>query len=135
VQLTARLFPLGPSDEVLTTFLAPEALVFTSARCALAVEDPLFRRILEAGDTSDGFWVGGEATFTAGELREISHFELVCRSVVRETEKDYKANAAACERAALIDAGAHSPIRLVAGFTLEPDSDETEHGRLHWRLD
>jgi hypothetical protein len=103
---------------VLTTLLAPEALVFTSARCPIAVEDPILRRILEAGDTSDGFWVAGEATFSARELRELSHFELVCRSVVRETDNDYKANAAACERAALIDAGGHAPIRLVAGFTL-----------------
>ena len=103
---------------MLTTFLAPEALVFTSARCPIAVADPILRRILEAGDTSDGFWVAGEATFSAKELRELSHFELVCRSVVRETDNDHKANAVACERAALIDHGGHAPIRLVAGFTL-----------------
>ena len=87
MQLTARLFPLGRSHEVLTTLLTPEALIFTSARCPVDVADPILRRILEAGDTSDGFWVSGEATFTTGELREISHFELVCRSVVREPRR------------------------------------------------
>jgi hypothetical protein len=62
--------------------------------------------------------VAGEAIFSARELRDISHFALVCRYVVQETEHDYKANAAVCERAALIDAGGHAPIRLVTGFRL-----------------
>jgi hypothetical protein len=118
VQLTARLFPLGGSREVMKSLLPPEELVFQSGRCPVALEDPNLRRILDAGDSSDGFWVAGEAIFSATELREVSHFELVCRSVVQETESDYKANAIVCERIALVDAGGHAPIRLVTGFTL-----------------
>jgi hypothetical protein len=84
----------------------------------VVVTDPNLQRILDAGDTSDGFWVAGEAIFSARELRQISHFELVCRCVIPETENDYKANAAACEQTALMDAGGHAPIRLVTGFRL-----------------
>ena len=118
MQLMARLLPLGGSHEVIRSLLPPQELVFKSGRCPVAVANPNLHRVLEAGDASDGFWVAGEAIFSASELREVSHFELVCRCMVQETENDYKANAAACERTALIDAGGHAPIRLASGFTL-----------------
>ena len=65
-------------------------------------------------------------SFRQGNFDEVSHFELVCRCVVQETESDYKANAVVCERAALDGcrrACTDSPRR---GIYAKPDSVETE---------
>ena len=119
MKLRARLHPLGPgAHEVLASYLPREALIFQSARCPVDVGDPVLPRIFEAGDKTEGFWVSGESTFTADELREVTHYELVCRSIVRESDRDFQENDAARERTLLMDAGGESPIRLMSGLSL-----------------
>lgn len=120
MELIASLFPLGArSERVLARLLPPEALVFQNGRCPVSVEDPVLARILEAGDAADGFWLHAESVFSTPELKGVTHFELVNRSAVQETDKDYQANFAVMEGAPLIDAGGEGgPIRLVAGLCL-----------------
>jgi hypothetical protein len=111
MRLQARLFPLGDdSKRVLTSLLPPEALVFTSARCPVDVDDPVLARILREGDRADGFWVGGESVFSAPEACGFTHFELVCRSIIKESKADFAANDAMRASTPLFDAGAHAPI-------------------------
>lgn len=120
MELRASLWPLGPgSERVLASLLPPEALVFQNGRCSVNVEDPVFARILKAGDAGAGFWVHAEPVFSTPELKGVTHFELVNRSAVEETDKDYEANEALRERTAIIDAGGEGgPVRLVSGFSL-----------------
>jgi hypothetical protein len=119
MRLQARLFPLGDdSKRVLSSLLRPEALVFTSARCPVEVDDPVLARILRDGDSADGFWVGGEAVFSVSEARAFTHFELACRSIIKESKADFAANDAVRASTPLIDAGGHAPIRLLPAVTL-----------------
>jgi hypothetical protein len=106
------------SDLIPASLLPPERLVFKSGRWQVNLEDPVFRRILKAGDGAAGFWVSGEAIFSPSELRGVTHFELVNRSIAKETEKDLAANDAVAERTAMFNAGGQGPIRLLAGLSL-----------------
>lgn len=120
MELRASLLPSGPkSERVLASLLPPEALVFQNGRCSVDVEDPVFARILKAGDAAAGFSLHAEAVFSTPELKGVTHFELVNRSAVEETDKDYEANEALREATAIIDAGGEGgPVRLVSGFSL-----------------
>jgi hypothetical protein len=119
MRLQARLFPLGDnSTRVLTSLVPPEALVFTSARCPVDVDDALLARILREGDRADGFWVGGESVFSAPEARAFTHFELACRSFIKESKADFAANDAVRASTSLVDAGGFAPIRLLPAVTL-----------------
>jgi hypothetical protein len=119
MRLQARLFPLGDdSNRVLTSLISPEALVFTSARCPVDVDDPLLERIFRDGDRADGFRVGGESVFSAAETRGFTHFELACRSIIKETKADFAANDAMRASTPLVDAGGFAPIRLLPSVSL-----------------
>lgn len=117
--LRARLFPSDDGGREIIERLSPlDSLKPTSGRYPVAVGDPALTEILRAGDGAGGFSVSAESVFTRTELRDISHFEVVCRKFVSETDEDYAHNAAACEGAALVEAGGEEPIRLVSGFAL-----------------
>ena len=84
----------------------------------MALDDAILRDILLAGESTDGFWISAETRLSVTELRELSHFEVICRKIIPESNKDYVANLAACERAPLMNKGGDSPIRLTSGFSL-----------------
>ena len=119
MKLIARL--CAPDDQrrqLLAAWLPADA-VPTSARFPVDTDDPVFARILAAGDDETlAFGVSGEAVFTPAELAGIGHFELVCRAIARESPADFAANDAVRERTPLIDAGGVAPIRLVSGLSL-----------------
>ncbi len=119
MKLTVYLHPLGDESLGLLNALIPEkARKIVSARWAVDSDDPALPQILRAGDSTGGFWVSAESVFTAAESRAFSHFEIICRKLVRETGEDYDRNMAACLRAPLTDRGGDSPIRLTTGFSL-----------------
>jgi hypothetical protein len=119
MKLYARLFPLGDrSQELLDVLLRDGVPRVVSARWPVAVDRLVLSDILQAGESTKGFWVSGEAVFSETELKGISHYEAVCRKVVKESPADYDANAAMCKRTRLLDAGGESPIRLVSGLVL-----------------
>lgn len=119
MKLTVRLLPLGDDSlELLNTLIPENARKVVSARWPVDSGDPALPKILRSGDSTSGFWVSAEAVYTAAELREFSHFEVICRKLIRETSEDYDWNMAACLRAQLTDRGGDSPIRLVSDFCL-----------------
>ena len=118
MRLQAWLFPLDDASEKLLTSMLPAGVVTTSARYPIDVDDPLLERILEEGDGTKGFGVGGGAVFSSAELRAFTHFELVCRAIVKESKQDFAANDALCKRTSLRSAGGESPIRLLSGVSL-----------------
>jgi hypothetical protein len=118
MELRARLFPLGaPSQARLAMLLAPLPKA-TSARYPVSLADPALPRILGPGDTAGGFWVAGEAVFSSEELETITHFEAVCRLLVRESERDQRTNGDLVRATPETDAGGFAPIRLARGFVL-----------------
>ncbi len=119
MKLTVYLHPLGDDSlELLDTLIPETARKIVSARWPVDSDDPALPKILRSGDSTSGFWVSAESVFTAAELREFSHFEVICRKLNRETDEDYDWNMAACLRAPLTDRGGDSPIRLATGFSL-----------------
>ncbi len=119
MKLLARILPLGDeSVRTLLSLLPTDARTLKSGRYAIDVDDPLFRRILEAGDRARGFWVGGESVWSPAELASFTHYELASRFVVRESSADFDANDAVRARTPLIDAGGAAPIRLMSGLFL-----------------
>lgn len=119
MKLNARLFPFGEgTTEVLRQRLPPAALVAESSRYPVDVEDPVLAQILAEGDAAGGFWVSGEAVFSPAERAAATHFELVCRSIARESDADFTANDRVKARTALVDAGGAEPIRLMSGLFL-----------------
>jgi hypothetical protein len=119
VKLLARILALGDeSTRTLLSLLPANARALKSGRYALDVTDPLFRRVLEAGDTARGFWVGGEAVWSATELASFTHYEVASRFVLRESKADFDANDAVRASTPLIDAGGAAPVRLMSGLFL-----------------
>lgn len=119
MKLKAHLFPLGDeSDELLAASIPENARKIVSARWSVALDDPVLPELLRTGESTNGFWVSAEAVFSAGELREFSHFEVICRKFITESDKDYESNLASCHRSPLMDKGGESPIRLASGFSL-----------------
>ena len=119
MKLNARLFPLTDgATQVLQRVLPPAALVAVSARYPVDVEDPVLEQILAEGDQAGGFWVAGETVFSPAERATSTHFELVCRSIARESAADFTANDAVRARTPRVDAGAIAPIRLMSGLFL-----------------
>ena len=119
MKLKAYLYPLGDDSLELLNALIPErARKVVSARWSVALDDPVLPKILRTGDSTNGFWVSAESVFAAAEVRELSHFEVICRKFIPETREDYDWNMAACIRSSLIDRGGESPIRLATGFSL-----------------
>jgi hypothetical protein len=119
MELRVHLYPFGDDSLELIASLIPEGKrEIISARWSVALDDPILRDILFGGESTKGFWVSAETRLSAAELRESSHFEIVCRKIIRASDKDYEANEAALERAPLMDKGGVSPIRLASGFTL-----------------
>ena len=118
MRLQARLHSLGDAGQKLLTSMLPADVVPTSARYPIDVDGPLLEQILQAGDRTGGFWVSGESIFSAAELRAFTHFELVCRAIVKESKQDFAANNARCKSTPLRSAGAESPIRLLPGVSL-----------------
>ena len=117
--LRARLFPLGDdSREILERLLPRKGAGPTNGRYPIAVGNRALPEILRAGDLGSGFWVSGEAVFSKSELVGVSHFELVCRKFVPESDRDYADNFATCEGAKLVNACAEASIRLATGFVL-----------------
>jgi hypothetical protein len=100
------------------SLLPADGRTLKSGRYAIDIDDPLFRRILEAGDTARGFWVGGEPVWSVAELASFTHYELASRFVVRESRADFDANDAVRARTPLIDTGGPEPIRLMSGLFL-----------------
>ena len=120
MELRAHLYGWSEaSDRLVASHLPPERLVFKGGRHQVSADDCAFSRILKAGDAAAGFSVTVEQVFSPAELRGVTHFELVNRSVAGETEKDYAANVAVRERTPMLDAGAEGgPIRLVTGLSM-----------------
>lgn len=119
MKLKAYLYPLGDDSLELLAALIPEkAREIVSARWSVALDDPVLPKILGSGDSTSGFWVSAEAVFSSAELRELSHFEIICRKFIPESNKDYELNMTACLRAPLTNRGGESPIRLATGFSL-----------------
>jgi hypothetical protein len=119
MKLIARLYALNARLQQLLAAWLPGDAVPTSARFPVDIDDPVFARILAAGDAEKGaFWVGGETVFTPAELAGIGHFELVCRAVARESPADFSANDAVRGRTPLVDAGGAAPIRIVSELSL-----------------
>jgi hypothetical protein len=124
VKLIARVFPFGSeSTRLLLPRLSPRAVAAVkSSRYPIAIGDGLLGEILQAGDaTGDakGFGIAGEAIFTPAELTLVTHYELVCRALVRESAADFAANDAVRARTPLVDAGGEAPIRLMADLSLD----------------
>jgi len=119
MKLKAHLFPLGDdSSELLVGLIPEDAREIVSARWSVALDDPVLPKILRGGDSTSGFWVSAESILAAAELRELSHFEVICRKFIPESSKDYDLNMAECLRTPLVDYGAESPIRLVDSLYL-----------------
>lgn len=119
MRLRARLFPIGEGTQrILETHLPLREFVAQSARYPVDADNPVLQRILEAGEGAGGFWVSGEAVFSPGETRTITHFELASRSLVPEVGKDFEANDAVRAQSRLIEAGGERPIRLMRGLSL-----------------
>ena len=119
MDLKVHLFPCGDDSLELISSVIPEsAREIVSARWSVALDDAVLQEILQGGESTDGFWISAEAVLSATELRELSHFEVMCRKFITESNKDYKRNFAACEGTPLVDKGGESPIRLATGFSL-----------------
>jgi hypothetical protein len=118
MRVQARLFPLGEASQKILSSLLPANAIPTSGRYPMDVEDPLLERILEEGERSNGFWVGGESVYSMADLCACTHFEAVCRKIVRESRQDFAANDALRARTPLRFAGGAEPIRLLAGVSL-----------------
>ena len=119
MKLKACLYPFGDdSFELLAALIPEKAREIVSARWYVALDDPVLPKILNDGESTGGFGVSAEAVFSVAELREFSHFEVVCRKFISESNKDYELNMTACLRAPLTNRGGESPIRLANGFSL-----------------
>lgn len=118
MELIAQIHPLWPeSQRCLEQHLNPLPKP-VSARYGVRLSDPVLPRLLAAGEATRGFWIGGQAVFTQSELAEFSHFEAVCRYVVRATAKDDEFNHAAYERSEPVDAGGNQPVKIPRRFAL-----------------
>lgn len=119
MEVNVFLYPCGDDSlDIISSLIPPGKRIITSARWSVALDDPILRDILFAGESTDGFWISAETRLSAAELRGISHFEVVCRKTIPASDKDYEANEAARERMPLMDKGGFSPIRLASGFTM-----------------
>ncbi|MBK6689022.1 MAG: hypothetical protein IPG45_31430 [Deltaproteobacteria bacterium] len=118
MELMARLYPLDDASRAHLLELLDPAPKATSGRFPVSVADPRLPRIMEAVDAAGGVWVSGEAVFLPAELAAATHFEAVCRLVVREMDRDAEVNRATVQRSPPIDAGGFRSIRLVQGLVL-----------------
>ncbi len=119
MQLVARLYP--PDEKSLTIlrrYLPAKNIKPVSGRYPAALDNPVLSDILAKGEKTCGFRVSAEAVFSREEISGVTHFEIVCRKFISESDKDYEHNFAACERSELLERGGASPIRLVTGFAL-----------------
>ena len=92
MKLKACLYPFGDdSFELLAALIPEKAREIVSARWYVALDDPVLPKILNDGESTGGFGVSAEAVFSVAELREFSHFEVVCRKFISES-KDIEFN-------------------------------------------
>lgn len=119
MHLTARLHPLcNKSRDIVERLVPVKSGRITSDRYPVPVDDKILMKILQEADSAEGYWVSGETVFTKGELRDVSHFEAVCRKYVSESPVDYEHNANVVQKTSVVWAGAEKPIRLPFGFAL-----------------
>ncbi len=88
------------------------------AHTALVVGSPALRDALQRGDALGGFGVSAELVLSAAEAASLSHFCVICRKTVPESDAAYARNHAMWAATPETDAGAGSPIRLARGFHL-----------------
>ncbi|MDJ0784884.1 MAG: hypothetical protein QNJ22_23160 [Desulfosarcinaceae bacterium] len=119
MQLRARLHPLNDESRATLLRLLPAKHGRpTSDRYPVGVGDEILHTIFKEGDAAGGFAVSAEAVFTKRERRSVTHFEVVCKKYVPESEIDYEHNADLCDGTPPISAGGEAPIRLPSGFGL-----------------
>ena len=119
MKLKTYLFSLADEGTELLASLIPEsASEIISARWPIMLDNPVLPEVLQAGEPTGGFWVSAEAVFSNAEQREMNHFEVVCRKVVKATDEDFETNQSIEERVPLVDRGGETPIRLAKGFSL-----------------
>jgi hypothetical protein len=119
VQFYARLVTLDDETlRALKTLLPPGGPPAAGAAHAVDVFHPALPEILRAGDDRKGFFVSGEAVYAAAELAAVTHYELACRFIARESPADFAANDAVRKKTPLIEGRGRKPIRLMRGLSL-----------------
>lgn len=119
MHINARLYPLrNKGEKILARLLPTESLKTTSARYPVNINDSVFAKIIQAGDKAGGFWVSAESILSAAERRTISHFELACRKVVQESEKDYEHNFNVFDQLPFCNPDSSEPVKLSSGYAL-----------------
>lgn len=118
MELTARLYPLDYASRACLAELLVPLPPAVSARFPVPVSDPRLPRISAAGDSAAGNWVSAEAVLSRRELKAATHFEAVCRFLIRETDRDREANMATVTLTPVTQAGGFEAVRLTRGFVL-----------------
>jgi len=119
VKLKTYLFSLADEGtELLASLISESASKITSSRWPIMLDDPILPEVLKAGESTGGFWVSAEAVLSTVEQRRTTHFEVVCRKVIRASDEDIETNQSIEERVPLVDRGGETPIRLAKGFSL-----------------
>lgn len=119
MNLKIHLHPLGEDSTSLIASLIPEEKrEIVSNRWSVMLDDPVLKEILHSGDSTKGFWLSCEAILTKSELKEMTHYEVVCRKYISESKQDYEANFALVKKTPLVKKGGESPILLAKGFSL-----------------
>lgn len=89
-----------------------------SADLALEVSHPALRTLMQQGDSLGGLGVSSEWVLSDAEAAAVSHFSVVCRQTVPESDAAYKRNHDRWAATPETQAGAGSAIRLVHPFHL-----------------
>ena len=88
------------------------------AETVLAADSPALPATLQAGDAQGGFGVSAELVLDADETATLSHFAVICRKTVPESDAAYARNHALSLAMLTNDALAQNPARLARGFHL-----------------
>jgi len=88
----------------------------------MEIDQPALRAAIASGERLGGLGVSAEWRLTEAELVSLSHFSVVCRLTVPESDAAYKRNYDMCQASPQIASGAGASIRLARGFCLSKAS-------------
>jgi len=96
----------------------PEKRVGSTGDLAMGVDDPRIQRLMQLIESFGGFGVSTEWIVSEAEAASISHFSVVCRQTVPESDAAYKRNHDLWAASFNTLSGHEAPVRVLRGFHL-----------------
>lgn len=122
MKLIVHLIPRQPGAEAVIAASVAGCTRHASGGFAMEIDHPALRAAIASGERLGGLGISAEWRLTEAELASLSHFSVVCRLTVPESDAAYKRNYDMCQASPQIASGAGASIRLARGFCLSKAS-------------